>query len=142
MHHHYNDIRSRSDEKPSWFDEYGTPRYGEFSPRATANIYTEEAVLLLIACQSCGREFRVCMTWDVFDKVARGTTPLSEQVADDTIHYGDPPNIECCPAGPSMNSVPRRVLEFWRYDSGLHDMVRVAELEHDIACAWWAKDEA
>ena len=38
---------------------------------------------------------------------------LSERIRDMTIAYGDPPNIGCCPAGPTMNSVPRRVLEYW-----------------------------
>ena len=29
------------------------------------------------------------------------------------LHYGDPPNDGCCDAGPTMNSVPHRVIEYW-----------------------------
>lgn len=38
---------------------------------------------------------------------------LSDLIAACALEYGDPPNIECCAAGPSMSSVPRRVLEYW-----------------------------
>ena len=33
---------------------------------------------------------------------------LASRVADGTIHYGDPPNAECCASGPTMNSEPAR----------------------------------
>lgn len=38
-------------------------------------------------------------------------------VKDGTIHYGDPPNVGCCPAGPTMNCWDLRVLEFWERGS-------------------------
>jgi hypothetical protein len=34
MHNHYDDILDRIDEPPTWFDDYGVPRFCEFSPRA------------------------------------------------------------------------------------------------------------
>lgn len=114
MRHHYDCIRSRIPEPPKWFDEEGAPRYDDFSPRDAANIYAREAVLLHVECQNCGHPFKVCMTTDAVAE-ALGRPVLSERVKDGSIHYGDPPNIGCCPSGPTMNSVPRRVLEFWRY---------------------------
>lgn len=131
MHHHYRDITSRIDEAPSWWDENGVPRYGEFEPNASANIYARQVALLLIGCQGCGTEFRVCMTsGDYLDD-----KPLSERITDDTIHYGDPPNANCCPAGPTMNSVPRRVLEFWE-DNPREGTTRRPEFEVDVDCGW------
>lgn len=38
---------------------------------------------------------------------------LADEVRDGSIHYGDPPNIDCCPAGPTMNCDDLAVLEFW-----------------------------
>lgn len=130
MHHHYRDIRDRIHAPPTWFDEDGVPRWGSFSPDATANIYATEIVLLKIRCQSCGRIFHVCMTWDPTAGVLHKEAPLSVQIRDKTIHYGDPPNVECCPAGPSMNSEPDRVLEFWRREVG--DAVRDPSLEVSV----------
>ena len=30
MHEPYDDIKSRVAEEPSWYDENGTPRYGDY----------------------------------------------------------------------------------------------------------------
>lgn len=114
MNHHYNDIRSRIAEPPSWFDENAVPRYCPFSPDETANIYAKEVVLLRVACQNCERDFDVCMSWSDMDHV-RGVERLSRDIKERKIRYGDPPNVECCASGPTMNSVPIRVLEFWRH---------------------------
>jgi hypothetical protein len=138
MKHTYECIRSRIPEDPKWFDEDGVPRYDAFTPRLTANIYARQSCLLLIECQNCGQDFRVAMSWRTHEHAFGGkSSDLATRVADGTIHYGDPPNIECCPAGPTMNSVPRKVLEFWRDDlTGVGDWQRVPELERDIACDW------
>lgn len=135
MNHHYDDIRSRIPEPPRWWDEHAVPRYVAFSPREIANIYARECVLLLIACQDCGREFPVCMSWDLMDQVRHREERLAEQIKKREIHYGDPPNIYCCPAGPTMNSVPRRVLEFWRMGDN-HEWVRDGALEVDVVPEW------
>ncbi len=140
MNHHYSDIRDLIHKSPRWWDEQAVPRYCPFAPDQLANIYADECVLLLISCQNCEREFQVGMSssrsdvmrefWlqkeEVTEQRARQHS-LTGQVESGVIHYGDPPNIECCPSGPSMNCNDLRVLEFWRRDRG--DWVRVPELE-------------
>ena len=37
MKESYEDITSRIPESPSWYDQNGTPRYGEFSPERCPN---------------------------------------------------------------------------------------------------------
>lgn len=146
MNHHYRDITDAIGRQPLWFDEHAVPRYSEFTPDSTANIYADEAVLLLILCQGCGTEFKVCMS-DSAPRIhwAKSTPggevvtypPMVERVQD--LHYGDPPNMGCCGAGPTMNSVPRRVLEFWKRDR--MNWERVPELEVEIECDWWDGDD-
>jgi hypothetical protein len=62
MHQHYGDILKRIREPPQWFDDYGVPRFEEFSPQQLGNIYAREAALAEIACQECGRLFIVALT--------------------------------------------------------------------------------
>ena len=126
----YEDITSRISESPSWFDQNGTPRYGAFSPKAVPNIYADEVVLYSIKCQCCGHEFNVA---NCRNKHEDGIE-LSTRVKEDSLHYGDPPNIGCCDAGPSMNSEPIRVLEFWKRDKW--DWVRCPELEIELKPFW------
>jgi hypothetical protein len=124
MKANYHDILSRISEPPHWFDEEAVPRFIPFDPDQAANIYATEAVLLKIECQSCGRPFEVCMTNSGYGQT------LSEAVVAKSIHYGDPPNIECCHAGPTMNSEPIKVLQFWLRVGC--DWTRVPELEIDV----------
>lgn len=123
LNNEYSDIRDRISEPPRWWDECAVPRYCDFAPRHAANIYAREAALFLIECQACGKQFRVCMT-SMSGKV-------SEAIKDGSLHYGDPPNIECCDAGPSMNCIDLRVLEYWRRDGRL-DWQRDASLEIEL----------
>ena len=147
MNHHYSDIRGRIAEPPKWWDEHAVPRYNEFIPEELANIYAEECCLLLICCQGCGQEFKVAISIDAFARFEElhqrsgGTRPNAEDVethwlADDIRHsrinYGDPPNVSCCDAGPSMNSVPMRVLEYWRKSIEHWGWERDSTLEVDI----------
>ena len=125
MNHHYGDIRRLSSTPPIWFDENAVPRFCEFSPDEGADIYAKEIVLLRVDCQDCGHQFRVAMSWNETSQILRGFAPLSKNIK--SLHYGDPPNIECCPSGPTMNSEPRRTIEFWRREHG--DWARVPELE-------------
>lgn len=134
MNHHYNCIRSRITEEPQWWDENAVPRYEPFTPAECANIYADECVLFEVACQNCERVFKVCLSWSTIDAV-RDVPRLSAHVAD--LHYGDPPNVDCCPAGPTMNSVPVRVLEFWR--QAKMEWERAPELEIALGPEW-AKD--
>ena len=126
MNHHYKDIRDRIAEEPEWFDEHAVPRYGAFSPKESANIYAKQVALVLIACQNCGRRFKVCFS--ACRLVIASGGDLWRAITERSIHYGDPPNIECCPAGPTMNSEPIAVLEAWeRSDYG--DWTRRGEFE-------------
>lgn len=119
MRHDYSDITGLTDTTPKWYDENGVPRYCDFHPDHMANIYASEAVLAAIKCQGCQAEFRVAFSelnqnhklWDERKKMRIAF--LSDLILDRTLHYGDPPNTRCCHAGPSMNSTPISVIEYW-----------------------------
>lgn len=132
MNHNYYDIRRRIATKPLWWDERAVPRYCRFSPRQIADIYADECCLLVIACQNCGRRFRVAMSRGL-SQYARNVCKLSDLVKSNQVHYGDPPNVDCCASGPTMNSIPLRVMQFWRRGD---TWVRYPELERKIACDW------
>lgn len=128
MHQSYDDIRDKLGQ-PLWWDECGVPRYVEFHPTQCNNIYANEAALLDIACQECHRRFLAAETHgpqQIMDK----TPSLTEQVKGGLIHYGDPPNANCCPAGPTMNCLDLHVVQFWsrRLMEG-RDWTRVPDLE-------------
>lgn len=137
MKHSYDDITSRIEEKPAWWDEHGVPRYGEFEPGAVPDIYAREAVLFLVECQCCRREFHVC-------KTSRSRTPerdvplLQAQIGKRWLEYGDPPNVGCCPAGATMNSVTRRVLQYWSRSDG--EWKRNPEFEVDDITPSWMRE--
>ena len=137
MNHHYADIRDRISEPPIWFDEAAVPRYCPFTPEETANIYAKECALVEIACQDCGTRFLVAFSYHPMDDMLkeerfRGGT-LADSVREGRIHYGDPPNVLCCLAGPTMNSEPIRVVEFWqRGGENRFDWERVPDLERAI----------
>lgn len=138
MHNYYEDIRQAvGDKEPLWYDEHGVPRYAAFHPRLCADIYAREAALLIVKCQSCGKAFLVADSWGSFDQM-RGLKPLSERIAADEWEYGDPPNARCCPAGPTMNSIPHSCAQFWRRES--HEWVQDPRLERSLACAWADED--
>src|SRR6185295_10604896 len=113
-----------------------------------ANIYANEAGLMLIACQACGQEYHVATSnltmvrpspWRQAKNPEPATsqperTPLAQAIRDCTIHYGDPPNAcpETCVAGASMNSEPRRVLQYWQRIKVLNGWQRDPNLEVDV----------
>ena len=134
MNTDYEDIRSLSPTEPKWFDENAVPRYCDFHPKEVADIYAREVCLLRIECQNCRHVFLVAMSWSIKD-AAHKTPRLSDDIARNEIHYGDPPNINCCGGGPTMNSVPKAVLEFWSCETP-HHWERVPQLEHEIDCGW------
>jgi hypothetical protein len=130
----YHDILDTLGE-PQWFDEAAVPRYCPFAPDQVANIYAEEACLVQIACQACHRKFRVAFSYSHADRVMNPCCRrLSEQIRQPHgfLHYGDPPNVECCACGPTMNSEPERVLEFWIHDRKTWTWERHPELEKDF----------
>lgn len=122
MKQHYHEILAALG-LPQWFDEHGVPRGIPFAPHEVANIYADQVLLVRIRCQNCGYPFRVAFSesWGgaTRERIMRGEAVgdpdslprLFDDVAD--VHYGDPPNIRCCPAGPTMNSEPVRVIEAW-----------------------------
>jgi hypothetical protein len=119
MFHHYADIISRIAEPPRWYDEQGVPRYCDFAPFVIANIYANECVLLEIECSGCGQIIIAALD----DKGANEAAWIPHQpmphhkIADlirsGELNCGDPPNVDCCRAGPSQNPVIRRVIEYW-----------------------------
>jgi hypothetical protein len=110
---YYGDILSRISVTPSWWDDNGVPRYGEFHPELAPNIYAEEVALYLIKCQACEAEFKVTRTWDkIYSYWSKNATKPSKLIPE--LYYGDPPNNRCCSVGPTMNSVSVKVLEFWQ----------------------------
>ena len=145
MNAEYEDIRSRITEPPLWFDERAVPRYGKFHPRHLANIYASEGVLMDIACQGCGQRFQVAlsflnlshdMTEWAYDEHNNRIDTLAGLIQARKIHYGDPPNVRCCEAGPVMNSIPKRVIEYWRREMGGRDWERDPSLEIDLKDGW------
>lgn len=128
----YRDIRKRIPEPPKWFDEHGVPRYDDFHPSLSPNVYADEVLLYEIACQACGERFLVEENWsrlNLPDIVAGRKTPsLSERVRSADIHYGDPPCFGGdCMAGATMNCEDIKTVQFWRRDHRAWQ--RVAELE-------------
>ncbi len=113
----YTDIRKRIDDPILWFDENAVPRYDPFHPRLI-NTYADEAVLYQIACQDCGTRFMVAESdGSIKRMLAKRSVMKHDYLADDIrgkrLHYGDPPNIGCCPAGPTMNSEFIGIIEYW-----------------------------
>lgn len=111
----YDDILSRISEAPLWWDANGVPRWCEFHPTASSNTYAREVALLRIACQGCGREFDAEINWWEQSRHWNGDRmePLSTPARLKELHYGDPPNVGCCPAGRTMNCIDLRILQFW-----------------------------
>lgn len=126
MHCSYTDIRDRIAEPPKWWDESAVPRYAGFAPTRCADIYANEVALTEIECQYCGTKFLVCFS------SRTSTLPVSHQIENLTLHYGDPPDMECCAAGPTMNSVMIKVVEFWRRNDQTWTWERDSSLERDF----------
>ena len=108
MKAYYGDIISRIADKPLWFTETGVPRYEPFDERQLDNIYATEAALVEIACQGCDTRFHVGICRDKME-IHEGKD-IASQIRNKSYHYGDPPNMGCCPSGASMNSEPVKVL--------------------------------
>lgn len=135
MNYNYIDIISRINENPKWWDEYAVPRYCEFSPNEVANIYAQEVAFCLIECQYCGTEFKVAFSRGLV-AIAKGNSLEDSLRQDGFIHYGDPPNNNCCNAGPTMNSFPRKVIEFWSRMNNDKSWKRKEDLEGLIKANW------
>ena len=133
MHRCYRDILDRIADPPSWFDDYGVPRYSQFSPTQLSNIFANEAALAEVSCQSCGRRFRVALTGAFAD---RGFS-LGDEIRLHRVSYGDPPNVECCGPGLAMGSVMHEVLQYWfRNDEIDREWRRDPTLEGSVSEEW------
>ncbi len=133
----FQDILSRIEEPPLWWDTNGVPRYDKFHPSMSPNIYATEVVLVEISCQSCQKTFMVEMDWhrsllcygfshcmDVF--LATGDNEWLNE-----FNYGDPPchnydDNRC--AGEVMVCDDIRIMEFWQKDKK-HEWKRVPKYE-------------
>lgn len=155
MHNSYTDIRERAlPAEPQWWDERAVPRYCAFAPNEVADIYSDEAALVEIQCQACQHVFLVAFSSSSIQRMndylqAKGVGRemaieemerfrISVNVA--ALHYGDPPNIGCCPSGPTMNCDDIRVIEFWSKER--FDWKRRPELEVVLADAVVAEEDA
>lgn len=120
MHESFVDITSRIEGEATWWDQNGTPRYGEFTPERCPNIYSDQVVLLRIECQACGREFDV-------ELHNRWIAPLPRPKE---LHYGDPPAHDC--VGDSMNCEDLEVLEVWVRERAMDGWTRRRDQEGPI----------
>ncbi len=109
--------------KPTWWDEAGVPRFCPPHPTRVNSIYAQEVVFYHVKCQACGERFLVATVRAYF------TGSLAEHILDHSIHYGDPPNIGCCAAGPTMNSEPLEVVSFWVRDKKGMDWIEAVEMK-------------
>jgi len=128
MNQYFEDIISVMG-KPKWFEDHGFPRYCEFSPSEVCNIYAKEVVYFLIACQSCGTLFKVAISSSGYDSKYNPHS-FKEHILNKAIGYGDPPNMKCCGAGPTMSSDNVKVLEFWERPH--FDWIRNSKYEIDL----------
>lgn len=130
MNQSYKDIISRIPEEPKWWDHNGTPRYDEFHPDLSPDIYTDECVLILIRCQNCHHKFEVEMSRSPYALYSPEVGRNSFATNIPHIYYGDPPNIGCCPSGPTMSSDSLRILQYWKREK--FDWVRKPEFEVEL----------
>ena len=134
MRQEYPDIKARCGE-PLWYDENGTPRYEPFQPRLCSMTYANEAALLLIECQACGRPFEVAITRSPYSNILGVPYPrtLAEDIESGYVHYGDPPVHDGCLAGPTMNCIDKQVLQYWRKrEAAPWEWERIRGLEGEI----------
>lgn len=55
----YDDIKSRIDEKPYWYDVHGVPRYGDPPDKL-------KPFIRKVKCQDCHMVFRVCLVGGIY----------------------------------------------------------------------------
>ncbi|HSN25511.1 MAG TPA: hypothetical protein VLT45_04475 [Kofleriaceae bacterium] len=140
----YSDILDRCGT-PLWYDGNGVPRYVPFHPDHTG-VYDQIVALVEIACQDCDRRFQVAIE---FDRLRLMTNRVELPAPNDPalvtrlanlLHFGDPPRHRddvagnACVAGDTMNSCPRRVIEFWEQRD--FEWQRRPEFEREIRADW------
>lgn len=127
----FDDIRSRITEPPTWFDCNGVPRYGDFHPTLSPNIYADQVLLYEIACQACNARFLVEENWSSmdFNCIAHGrpNPTLQDRVVNVDIHFGDPPCWDC--AGATMNCIDIKTVQFWDRENEDREWERQPNME-------------
>lgn len=139
---------------PLWWDENGVPRYKEFHPSMSADIYADFVALQEIHCQSCGERFECCASWSlvkacstgapqerldlVWDETGKKATPKSGLPSVDGpgfVCFGDAPwhGTQQC-SGTTMTTHTSKVLQFWKRAS----MEWVRDSAYELA---WAEEE-
>jgi hypothetical protein len=113
MNRSYDDVLALTDRKPSFFQAGGFPRWEDFRPGASTDVYARDCAIAEIACQLCDTRFHVLM-----ESTSRDRRTIREEIHDRTLAYRDPPNVGCCSGGPSMTSETVRVLECWERMEG------------------------
>lgn len=131
MHCSYQDITEKLGE-PKWWDEYGVPRYCDFSPDKVADIYADQVALVIIECSGCGKYLPVAWSFSkphilCFvpghpsgpDCIAEITYPTEKDPG--SVGFGDAPahnNTEggYCRLGCVMSTDVRQIKEFWSRD--------------------------
>lgn len=103
----YEDITSRIQEAPKWYDANGTPRYGEFKPEMLPDIYANVCVLFQIRCQFCPKRFVV----ELHEIKGEPNFAIEGEIKNNSLHYGDPPSHEC--SGDSANCLDLFVIGYW-----------------------------
>lgn len=146
MKQRYDDIIEAVGQEPIWWTMDGVPRFKPFSPYDVSDIYANEAALVEIACQCCGKKYQVAMTSSNetamtehhrmvamtfhLNSKNNGTTNCSQieaqfpreqyrlhtRIKTGNLFYKDPPNTGCCASGASMTSLMIKVLEYWTKD--------------------------
>ena len=106
----YEDIRSRIDEEPTFFDKRGVPRYGEFHPNMLG-VYDDHALLIRIGCQNCFKTFLVSTSWHKYHYIYRQQDVPPIETVIERYHYGDPPRHGC--VGDTMNCFDLEVVQAW-----------------------------
>jgi hypothetical protein len=135
MFNDYSDITDRIAEPPTWFDEHGVPRYGDFEPHKVANIYAIEVAVVEVACQGCRQKFQVAFSFHVprgLEEMVGNCISLAEAIRKGLLWYGDPPNYNHCRSGVADTCYELRVLQYWSRPAGFGKWVRDSQLEIDL----------
>jgi hypothetical protein len=137
MNPDFSDIIAAVGRPPLWYYDWsGVPRYVDFSPNELG-VYDHYALLVEIACQSCGQRFLVGQGWPRYSLAEPGYFYTLEGLATG-FHFGDPPLHGC--GGDSMNCVDIRIVEAWEkgpWTCRGYEWVRRSDVEEfDITPEW------
>jgi len=109
----YQDITSKLGE-PQWYDEYKVPRYSEFTPNQIAEIYADEAALVLAQCEHCHKQFKIAFSSDLLESMSAPYNALKNHILKNDMYCGSPPNDTCFdPAAFPYGLMPIKVPEYW-----------------------------